>query len=58
MLAQLTALGEGFTTEFERSVPANLGAEVCGFANATAGDLHSIYEECVAYAPRPSSTRR
>ena len=29
MLAQLTALGEGFTTEFKHSVPANLGAEIC-----------------------------
>ena len=36
-LAQLTALGEGFTTEFKRSVPSNLGAEVCAFANATGG---------------------
>ena len=36
-LAQLTALGEGFTTEFKRSVPSNLGAEVCAFANGTGG---------------------
>ena len=36
-LAQLTALGEGFTTEFKRSVPSHLGAEVCAFANATGG---------------------
>ncbi|MDE0220538.1 MAG: putative DNA binding domain-containing protein [Spirochaetaceae bacterium] len=36
-LAHLTALGEGFTTEFKRSVPSNLGAEVCAFANATGG---------------------
>ena len=36
-IAQLTALGEGFTTEFKRSVPSNLGAEVCAFANATGG---------------------
>lgn len=36
-LASLTALGEGFTTEFKRSLPANLGAEICAFANATGG---------------------
>ena len=36
-LASLTALGEGFTTEFKRSLPANLSAEVCAFANATGG---------------------
>ena len=36
-LASLTALGEGFTTEFTRSLPANLGAEICAFANATGG---------------------
>ena len=36
-LADLTALGEGFTTEFKRSIPSSLGAEICAFANATGG---------------------
>ena len=36
-LASLTALGEGFTTEVKHSLPANLGAEICAFANATGG---------------------
>ena len=36
-VARLIALGEGYTTEFKRSMPANLGAEVCAFANATGG---------------------
>ena len=29
-LSSLTALGEGFTTEFKCSLPANLGPELCG----------------------------
>ena len=36
-LACLTALREGFSTEFKRSLPANLGTEICAFANATGG---------------------
>ena len=36
-LASLTALGESFTTEFKRPLHANLGAEICAFANATGG---------------------
>ena len=36
-LANLTALGESFTTEFKRSFQSNLGAEICAFANATGG---------------------
>ena len=36
-LSNLTALGEGFTVEFKRSLPSNLGAEICAFANATGG---------------------
>ena len=36
-LHDLTALGEGFTTEFKRSMPSNLGREICAFANATGG---------------------
>ena len=36
-LANLLALGEGFTTEFKRSGTSNLGREICAFANATGG---------------------
>lgn len=33
----LTALGEGFTTEFKQSLPSDLSREICAFANATGG---------------------
>ena len=33
----LIALGEGYTTEFKRSMPSDLGREICAFANATGG---------------------
>ena len=36
-LANLVALGEGFTTEFKRSMPSDLGREICAFANAGGG---------------------
>lgn len=36
-LANLLALGEGFTTEFKRAGTSNLGREICAFANATGG---------------------
>ncbi len=36
-LSNLIALGEGFTTEFKRSMPSDLGREICAFANATGG---------------------
>ncbi len=36
-LSNLIALGEGFTTEFKRTVTSNLGREICAFANATGG---------------------
>lgn len=36
-LSSLIALGEGFTTEFKRSMPSDLGREICAFANATGG---------------------
>ena len=36
-LSPLIALGEGFTTEFKRSMPSDLGREICAFANATGG---------------------
>lgn len=36
-LADLIALGEGFTTEFKQSLPDDLGREICAFANATGG---------------------
>ena len=36
-LAQLTALGEGYTIEFKRSGTSELGREICAFANATGG---------------------
>ena len=38
-LASLIALGEGFTTEFKRSLPSDLGREICAFANATGGEI-------------------
>ena len=34
-LSSLIALGEGFTTEFKRAMPSDLGREICAFANAT-----------------------
>ena len=37
ILSDLIALGEGFTTEFKQSLPADLGREICAFANATGG---------------------
>ena len=36
-LSNLIALGEGFTTEFKRSMPSELGREICAFANASGG---------------------
>ena len=36
-LSDLIALGEGFTTEFKRSMPSDLGREICAFANSTGG---------------------
>lgn len=36
-LSDLISLGEGFTTEFKRSLPSDLGREICTFANATGG---------------------
>ena len=36
-LSNITALGEGFTTEFKRAMPSSLGREICAFANATGG---------------------
>ena len=38
-LLGLIALGEGFTTEFKRSMPSDLGREICAFANATGGAI-------------------
>ena len=37
LLSNLIALGEGFTTEFKRAMPSDLGREICAFANATGG---------------------
>ena len=36
-LSNLIALDEGFTTEFKRSMPSDLGREICAFANAGGG---------------------
>ena len=36
-LSDLISLGEGFTTKFKRSLPSDLGREICAFANATGG---------------------
>ncbi len=38
-IKDLTSLGEGFTTEFKRSVTSSLGREICAFANATGGTV-------------------
>ena len=37
ILPDLIALGEGFTTEFKRSMSSDMGREICAFANATGG---------------------
>ena len=37
IVSTLIALGEGFTTEFKRSMPSDLGREICAFANASGG---------------------
>ena len=36
-LYTLIAQGEGFTSEFKRSMPSDLGREMCAFANASGG---------------------
>lgn len=36
-LHTLIAQGEGFTSEFKRSMPSDLGREMCAFANASGG---------------------
>ena len=36
-LHTLIARGEGFTSEFKRSMPSDLGREMCAFANASGG---------------------
>ena len=36
-LHTLIAQGEGFTSEFKRSMPSDLGREICAFANASGG---------------------
>ena len=36
-LSDLIARGEGFTSEFKRSMPSDLGREICAFANASGG---------------------
>ena len=36
-LDDLVALGEGFTSEFKRAMPSDLGREICAFANASGG---------------------
>ena len=36
-LDDLIALGERFTSEFKRAMPADLGREICAFANASGG---------------------
>ena len=38
-LDMLIRLDEGFTVEFKRSGTANVGRELCAFANATGGTL-------------------
>ena len=39
------ALGEGFTTEFKRSVSDNIGREICAFANSTGGVILVGFED-------------
>lgn len=36
-LHALIVQGEGFTSEFKRSMPSDLGREMCAFANASGG---------------------
>lgn len=36
-LRAMIARGEGFTSEFKRSMPSDLGRELCAFANASGG---------------------
>ena len=36
-LHTLIAQGEGFTSEFKRSMPSDLGREMCALANASGG---------------------
>ena len=36
-LYRFIALGEGFTTEFKRVMPSELGREICSFANTIGG---------------------
>ena len=36
-LSDLIAQGEGCTSEFKRSMPSDLGREICAFANASGG---------------------
>ena len=36
-ISHLIALGEGFTTEFKRSMPSDFGREIYIFASATGG---------------------
>ena len=38
-LANLIALGEGFTVEFKRAGTSHLGREICAFANSTGGTV-------------------
>ncbi len=38
-IKKLISLGEGFTLEFKKSASANLGKELCAFANASGGTI-------------------
>ena len=59
-LSHFIALGEGFTTEFKRSMPSDLGREICAvFRGSTKahildrkafhGNLYAIYQEVMTY---------
>ena len=40
-LTDLIALGEGFTTEFKRAMPSDLGREICAFTTF-------VYAYCIS----------
>ena len=40
-LSDLIALGEGFTTEFKRAMPSDLGRDICAFTTF-------VYAYCIS----------
>ena len=58
-LSDLIALGEGFTTEFKRAMPSDLGREICAFANATGGVIMLGVSDAgeIRWCSRPQSAK-